>query len=288
MERREAIKSAAKILAGAQMLAIGAVSSCKAASPDVSSKIRQSVSRWCFSQLSIAELSEICKEAGISSIELLQPEEYREVKKLGLECALANGSKMGIERGFNRVEHHDTLLQDYEHLMKEAAEAGVRQIVCFSGNRAGISDAEGLENCLPGLEKLMTLADDFEVNVIMELLNSKIDHADYQCDHTEWGVTLAKKLGHPRFKLLYDIYHMQIMEGDIIRTIRDNIAYIGHFHTAGVPGRNEIDETQELYYPAIVKAIADSGYEGYIGHEFIPLRENYKASLRQAVEHCAV
>jgi hydroxypyruvate isomerase len=288
MKRREAIKSAVKIAAGVQVLGMSAVSSCRAETASTPSKIQQSVSRWCFSQLSLSELTELCKNVGISSIELLNPDEYREVKKLGLECALANGSELGINKGFNNPDYHPRLLSDYERLIPMAAEAGVHQIICFSGNRAGISDESGIENCLSGLEKLMQIADKYEVKVVMELLNSKIDHADYQCDHTAWGVKLAKRLGHPRFKLLYDIYHMQIMEGDIIRSIRENISYIGHFHTAGVPGRNEIDETQELYYPAIIKAIAETDYSGYIGHEFIPKNKDYGASLRQAVKLCTV
>jgi hydroxypyruvate isomerase len=158
-----------------------------------------------------------------------------------------------------------------------AAAEGIPNVICMSGNRKGMSDEEGLANCTTGLKRVVGFAEEMKVTICMELLNSKVDHKDYMCDRTPWGVALVKKVGSPRFKLLYDIYHMQIMEGDVIRTIRDNKAYIGHYHTGGVPGRHEIDESQELHYPAIVKAILDTGYTGYLGQEYIPLKQPVEA-----------
>lgn len=251
-------------------------------------QFRHSVSRWCFSKYSLDELIEICKSLGIDSIELLHADEYKQVKKSGLECAIANGSPLGITKGFNNPELHQQLLQDYARLIPEAAANGVRQVICFSGNRNGISDDQGIEYCLKGLEKVVKLAEENNITLVMELLNSKIDHYDYQCDHTNWGVQLAKRLGSSNFRLLYDIYHMQIMEGDVIRTIKENHEYICHYHTAGVPGRNEINATQELNYPAIMNAIAGTGFKGFVGQEFVPAGNDPVKSLKEAIELCNV
>ncbi len=193
----------------------------------------------------------------------------------------------GIEEGWNRVENHDKLVKESERLLPIIAQAGLPNMIVFSGNRRGISDSEGLETCAKGLKRITKLAEDLGVTLIIELLNSKVDHKEYQCDHTPWGVELCKRVGSERFKLLYDIYHMQIMEGDVIRTIQQSIQYIGHFHTGGVPGRNEIDDTQELNYRRIATAIADTGFKGYFAHEFIPKRDPL-TSLREAVELCTV
>jgi hydroxypyruvate isomerase len=203
-------------------------------------------------------------------------------------CALANSVPSNpIGRGFNRAEHHDSIVAELEKRLPLVAAAGVPQQIVFSGNRGGLSDAEGLKNCAAGLRRITPLAEKIGVTLVMELLNSKVDHKDYQCDRTPWGVELVKQVGSPRFKLLYDIYHMQIMEGDVIRTITDHMEHIGHFHTAGVPGRREIDGGQELHYPAICRAIADKGFAGYLGQEFIPAREAM-ASLRESVAICTV
>ncbi|MBD0366610.1 MAG: TIM barrel protein, partial [Flavisolibacter sp.] len=190
--------------------------------------------------------------------------------------------------GWNDPKLHDELLASFEDVIPKAANAGLDKIITFSGNRKGLSDEQGLENCAKGLKRLMKTAEKHKVTVTMELLNSKVNHKDYQCDHTKWGVELVKMVGSDRFKLLYDIYHMQIMEGDVIATIKEYHPYINHYHTGGVPGRNEIDETQELNYPAIIKAIIDTGHKGFVGQEFIPKREDALASLKQGVQICDV
>ncbi|HEX7261299.1 MAG TPA: TIM barrel protein, partial [Luteolibacter sp.] len=194
----------------------------------------------------------------------------------------------GIEKAFNRLEHHDTLVKIYEPHLRAAAAAGAKQVICFSGNREGLSDAQGLQNCAIGLRRLLPLAEALGLTLCMELLNSKIDHSDYQCDRSAWGIALCEELASPNFGLLYDIYHMQIMEGDVIRTIRDHHRHFTHYHTGGCPGRNEIDDTQELNYPAIMRAIAATGYAGFVGQELIPLAKDPLASLRQGVEICSV
>jgi len=251
-------------------------------------RIHQSVCRWCYRKIPLEDLCIAAKEMGIRSIELLKPEDWPTVRKHGLTCAMASGAGMGIPKGFNRIEHHDALVESYEDLIPKAADAGLENVICFSGNRRGLDDEQGLENCAVGLKRLMKLAESKKVNVVMELLNSKVNHKDYQCDHTEWGAELCRRVGSERFKLLYDIYHMQIMEGDLISTIRKNAQYIAHYHTGGVPGRGEIDETQEIYYPAVMRAIAETGFQGFVGQEFVPKGPDPLASLRQAVQICDV
>lgn len=255
---------------------------------ELSDKVNHSVCKWTFGEIPLDEFCQVVKEIGLQSVELLGPDEWPTLKKHGLTCAMPWGAGKGIEEGFNNLELHDELIEDYERVIPMVADAGFDKIICFSGNRNGMDDEVGMENCAKGLKRLMSTAEEYDVTVCMELLNSKVDHPDYMCDHTEWGVELCKQVGSDRFKLLYDIYHMQIMEGDVIRTIRDNHQYMGHYHTGGVPGRNEIDETQELYYPAIIKAIVDTGYDGYIGQEFIPTWDNELDALREAVEICDV
>jgi len=247
--------------------------------------IKHSACYWCYrGKLSLEELAAYAASIGMHSIELLDPEDWPVVQKHGLTCAMANGPG-GIPRGWNDPRLHDELTKRSEELLPKVAEAGMPNMIVFSGNRDGLSDDEGLKNCATGLKRIMPLAEELGVTVCMELLNSKRDHKDYQCDHTPWGVELAQRVESDRFKLLYDIYHMQIMEGDVIATIQENIEYIGHFHTGGVPGRHEIDETQELNYAAIVQGIVATGFEGYIGQEFIPV-EDPKASLKEGVEIC--
>ncbi len=250
--------------------------------------INHSVCRWCYGSIPLEEFADHCVDMGISSIELLNPNEWDVVLSRGLDCAISFGSSLGIVNGFNDPKYHAQLREDYEKLIPMAAEKGIPSIICFSGNRNGMDDQQGLENCAVGLEPIVKLAEKYDVKIIMELLNSKVDHADYMCDHTVWGAMLAEKIGSTAFKLLYDIYHMQIMEGDVIRTIRENSQYIGHYHTGGVPGRNEIDESQELYYPAIMKAIASLNYKGYVAQEFIPKNKDVLNSLRQGVEICNI
>lgn len=250
-------------------------------------RINHSVCRWCYSKIPLDDLCKAAKEMGIKSIDLTGPEEWPTLKKYGLTSALPQGAGKGIGDGFNNPKFHDELVASYEAIFPKLKEAGLTTVICFSGNRRGMSNEEGLENCAAGLKRLMPSAEKHGITMIMELLNSKVDHKDYMCDHTAWGAELCKRVGSENFKLLYDIYHMQIMEGDIIRTIREYNKYIGHYHTGGNPGRNEIDETQELYYPAIMKAIVDTGFKGYVAQEFIPKRDPL-TSLKEAVLICDV
>ena len=249
-------------------------------------RLKQSVARWCFAKTPLEDLCRQAAEMGIVGIDLVDPPEWPAVQKYGLTPAMTTGAGT-IPSGWNRKENHDRLEKQMQATIAAAAQAKLPNVITFSGNRAGLTDQEGKENCIAGLRRVKKIAEDQGVTVCMELLNSKIDHKDYQCDHTSWGVDVIKGVDTPRVKLLYDIYHMQIMEGDIIRTIRQNIQYIGHFHTGGVPGRHELDETQELQWRSIAKAIADLNFQGFVGHEFLPARDPM-TSLRQAVELCTV
>lgn len=251
-------------------------------------KVKHSVCKWCYNDIPLEDLCKSAKEIGLSSIELLGPDDWPTLKKYGLTCAMPQGAGLGIERGFNDPSLHDELVKSYEAVIPKVAEAGYSQIICFSGNRRGLDDKKGIENCAMGLKRIMPTAEKYNVTMCMELLNSKVNHKDYQADHTAWGAELCEAVGSDKMKLLYDIYHMQIMEGDVIATIRKFHPYISHYHTGGVPGRNEIDETQELYYPAIMQAIVDTGYTGFVGQEFIPAREDKLASLKQGVSICDV
>lgn len=255
-------------------------------------RINHSVCKWCYGKIPLEEFCKASKEIGLTSVELLQPSDFPTLRKHGLTCAMVSNPTIdglgGIERAWNRVEHHDKLVQAYERQIPAVAEGGMENLICFSGNRAGLNDEKGLENCATGLKRIMKLAEEKKVTICMELLNSRVNHKDYQCDHTEWGVELCKRIGSERFKLLYDIYHMQIMEGDLIVRIRRFKDYIGHYHTGGVPGRGEIDETQEINYPAVIKAIIETGFKGFVAQEFIPKRPDAIASLKQGVEICDV
>lgn len=260
-------------------------------------RINHSACKWCYGKIPLEDFCREGKALGLTSVDLVGPSDFPVLKKYGLICAmvsnptatLADGTKIGgITHGFNRLEHHDKLIEAYEPYLKAAAEFGAPHVICFSGNRAGLDDETGLRNCAEGLKRLMPLAEKYKVTVVMELLNSRVDHPDYQCDKSAWGVALCEAVGSERFKLLYDIYHMQIMEGDIIATIKRHHQYFAHYHTGGVPGRHEIDETQELNYPAIMRAIVDTGYKGHVAQEFIPARPDPLASLRQAVHLCDV
>ncbi|GAA4444397.1 TIM barrel protein [Pontibacter saemangeumensis] len=251
-------------------------------------RIKHSVCKWCYKDIPLEELAKAAKGMGLSSIELLGPDDWPTLKKHGLTCAMAWGAEKSLTEGFNDPKYHDELVASYEAMIPKVANAGLNNLICFSGNRNGMSDEEGMKNCAVGLKRLMKTAEKHKVTLSMELLNSKVNHKDYMCDHTAWGVELAKMIDSDQFKLLYDIYHMQIMEGDVIRTIKDNHTYISHYHTGGVPGRNEIDETQELFYPAIMRAIVDTGYKGFVGQEFIPASKDPLASLKQSVVICDV
>jgi len=250
--------------------------------------IRQSVCRWPYTDIPLDKFCAQAKEIGIQSVELLGPDDWDTLKKHNLHCAMANGAEIGLTEGFNDPQFHNQLEENYKKMIPKVAEAGFTNLICFSGNRNGMDDKVGLQHCVEGLKRILPTAEKHGVTICMELLNSKIDHPDYMCDSTEWGRALCDEIGSDNFKLLYDIYHMQIMEGDVIRTIRNNHAYFAHYHTGGVPGRNEIDETQELNYPAIMKAISETGFEGFVGQEFIPSRGNPIQSLQQAYQICDV
>jgi len=255
-------------------------------------KFKHSVCHWCFGSIPLDQFCVEVKKIGIESIEILFPEQWATVAKHGLECAMGRPKPVkgigGIGTAFEKKENHDTLVQIYEEVIPLAAKAGnVPQVIAFSGNRNGLTDEEGLKNCIEGVKRIMPIAEKHNITISMELLNSKKDHKDYLCDRTQWGVDLVNAVGSDRFKLLYDIYHMQIMEGDCIATFTKHKDAISHFHTAGVPGRNEIDDTQELNYKGICKALAAMGYEGYLGQEFRPKRDPL-TSLKEAVEICTV
>jgi hydroxypyruvate isomerase len=250
--------------------------------------INHSVCRWCFNSLSIDELCKLAKEIGLQGIDLVGPKDWPILQKHGLQSTMCNGAEINLVDGWNNKMNHAVLIKNYREMIPKVAKAGYKNLICFSGNRNGLDDETGLNNCAEGLMQIISLAEEHHVTLVMELLNSKIDHKDYQCDKTSWGVKLAKMIDSDNFKLLYDIYHMQIDEGDVIRTIKENHHYIAHYHTAGVPGRNEIDDTQELNYPAIMKAIQSTGFKGYVAQEFIPLHADKAGSLRAAVQICDV
>jgi hydroxypyruvate isomerase len=254
------------------------------------SMINHSACRWCYDTIPLIDLCKAGKEIGLQSIDLVGLKDLETLNQFGLVSGMIfeQPEGFGIKNGFNKTQNHEKLIAFYEDIIPKVSNAGMTNIICFSGNRDGINDEEGLNNCAEGLKKLMAIAEKHKVKLVMELLNSKIDHKDYQCDHTNWGVELCKKVGSESFQLLYDIYHMQIMEGDIIRTIQENSKYIAHYHTGGVPGRNEIDESQELYYPAIMKAIVKTGFKGFVAQEFIPKNPDKLASLKKAVNLCNI
>jgi hydroxypyruvate isomerase len=249
-------------------------------------RLKQSVCRWCYKEIPLDTLAREAAAMGIKAMDLIGPDEWPAVKKYGLVPTMTTGGGT-IPDGLNRKENHARIEQQFRENIPIAAAAGVPNVITFSGNRRGQPDAEGLDNCVLGLNRVKAIAEDQGVTICLELLNSKVNHKDYQCDHTSWGVEVIKRVASPRVKLLYDIYHMQIMEGDVIRTIQDNIAHIAHFHTGGVPGRHEIDGTQELNYRAVSEAIVKLGFQGYLAHEFIPVRDPLK-SLADAVELCDV
>ena len=260
----------------------------ESAGADLKGKINHSVCKWCYGKIPLEDLCQAGKKMGLRSIELLTIGDFPTLKKHGLACAMVSGVPGGIENGLNRLENHDKIVAFLEQAIPQVADAGYPNIICFSGNRRGQDDEKGIENCAIGLKRVVGLAEKHKVTVCMELLNSRVNHHDYQCDRTHWGVELCKQVGSERFKLLYDIYHMQIMEGDLIATIRQSSPYIGHYHTGGVPGRAEIDETQEINYPAVMNAIVATGFKGFVAQEFIPKRPDALASLKQGVQICDV
>jgi hydroxypyruvate isomerase len=283
--RREILKASVVGAAGARLgpLALGADS------PAVTRKgrIRQSVSRWCYSHFSNEQLAEFGAKIGLRGVDLLQPEEYEIPRRYGLICTMAYAGGGDIPKALNRTENHAAIEAGFRTNIPLAAKAGVPNVITFSGNRGGMGDEEGARNTVVGLNRVKKIAEDHGVTICMELLNSKRDHHDYMCDHTAWGVRVVEEVNSPNVKLLYDIYHMQIMEGDLIATIRQNIQWIGHFHTGGVPGRHELDGTQEVQWDGVMRGIADAGFKGYVAHEFVPTGDPME-SLRRAVELCDV
>jgi len=277
MTRRTALQTIPAALASAQAVR---------GTPASAGRLKQSLCRWCYAKIPLDDLCRQAAEMGVSGIDLVEAAEWPTIRKYGLVPTVTQGEAK-ISDGWNRKESHERLEAEIRSRISRAADAKVPNAITFSGNRQGMSDEQGKENCIIGLKRIAKFAEDKGVTVCMELLNSKVNHKDYQCDHTAWGVDVIKGVDSPRVKLLYDIYHMQIMEGDIIRTVRDNFQYIAHFHTGGVPGRHELDDTQELQWRTIAKVIADLNFQGYFAHEFVPAGDPI-TSLRQAVELCTV
>ena len=284
--RREAIRN---ILLGS--MTITGFSSFDIMENQVSARkgnIRHAVCRWCYNSIPLEEFCYAANTMGISAIDLVGPKDWPTLKKYGLDSSMCNGAEINLVDGWNDITFHPQLIRNYSEMIPLVAKAGYKNLICFSGNRRGKDDETGWRNCTDGLNQVIKIAEKHNVVLVMELLNSRVDHQDYHCDRTSWGVELAKRIGSPNFKLLYDIYHMQIDEGDVIRTIKNNHQYIGHYHTGGVPGRNEIDNTQELYYPAIMQAILQTGYKGYVAQEFIPSWTDKLAALKKGIEICDV
>ncbi|MET0242335.1 MAG: sugar phosphate isomerase/epimerase family protein [Flavitalea sp.] len=291
--RRNALKN---LVAGTAALGTTGMLSSFATSDEAKSttlkgNINHAVCRWCYSSVPLEELCAAAKKIGIKAIDLVGPNDWEMLKKYDLDSSMCNGAEISLDDGFNEPKFHDELIKRYSEMIPLVAKAGYKNLICFSGARRGKDDETGLKNSTDGLKKLMSLAEKHKVVLVMELLNSKVNHKDYQCDKSAWGIELVKRVGSSNFSLLYDIYHMQIDEGDVISTINTGNQYFAHYHTGGVPGRHEIDDTQELYYPAIMKAIVKTGFKGYVAQEFIPDRktnEERLASLQKAVTICDV
>ena len=289
LKRRELLKTLA---VGTTSVFLGSTGFSKLETQRVSKQLKgnvnHSVCKWCFPSLSLEELCIVAVDYGLKGIDLIGPSGWDMLKKYNLVSTMCNGAEISLTEGFNDLQYHSILIERYMKHIRLVADAGFTNLICFSGNRRGMDDETGLQNCVKALKQLLPKAEELGVVIQMELFNSKIDHPDYMCDNSAWGIELCKRLDSPNFKLLYDIYHMQISEGDIIRTITDNHQYFGHYHTAGVPGRNEIDATQELFYPAIMNAIVSTGYQGIVAQEFVPKNENPLESLKESILICDV
>ena len=290
INRRDAVKKVAMGASAAMVLPLNISKKEKNLTFETPLKgnINHTVCEWCYPDLSLEELCVLAKEIGLVGIDLIGPKGWPTIQKHNLISTMCNGAEISLTEGFNHKEYHSTLVENYLKHIDLVANAGYENLICFSGNPNGMDEETCLQNAIEGLQKILPLAEKRGVIIQMELFNSKINHPDYMCDNSAWGIELCQRLDSPNFKLLYDIYHMQISEGDIIRTIRDNHQYFGHYHTAGVPGRHEIDETQELFYPAIMKAIVETGYNGYVAQEFIPTNRDPIASLKKAIRICDV
>ena len=287
MKRKEAIKLMTAGVAGAS-LSSTAFAHSNTEPKQLKGNVNHSACRWCYNKVPMEEFLDGAKSIGLKGIDLLGPDEWQLAIDRGMTCSMSTADKFGITKGFNDPELHEELFKNYENLIPKAAEKGIKNIISFSGNRNNLSDNQGLINCAKGLKPVVELAEKHGVNIVMELLNSKVNHPDYQCDYTPWGAALCEMVGSDHFGLLYDIYHMQIMEGDVIATIRKYYQYIKHYHTGGVPGRNEINETQELYYPAIMEDILETGFDGFVAQEFIPTWDDPLKALAKGVEICDV
>lgn len=255
----------------------------------LNNNINHSVVRWPYGRIPLEDFLKSLNELGINAIELVEPEDYPLLKKYNIHCSMCQGAEISFVKGWNNTKNHETLIKNYLEIIPLVAQAGYTNLICFSGSRGEIDDAIGLQNCVKGLEQIIPVAEHYGVILHMELLNSKTaPHVDYMCDHTEWGVQLCQKVDSDNFKLLYDIFHMQLMEGNIISTIRNFHDYIGHYHTGGVPGRLNIDDAQELNYPAIMKAILKTGFTGYVAQEFLPTGKDKIGALEKAVTICDI
>ena len=290
INRRKAIKAMA--LGSSAMALPNLVSSRESFSDSnpLKGNVNHSVCQWCYGDIPLEVLAREAKKLGLVGIDLIGPDSWDILKKYDLDSTMCNGAELNLVDGFNDVKFHNKLIPRYMEHIDLVSKAGYKNLICFSGNRRGMDDELGLKNSVKGLKAILSHAEKKGVVLTMELLNSKVDHSDYMCDNSNWGVALCKELDSDNFKLLYDIYHMQIMEGDVIRTIQENHKYYGHYHTAGVPGRNEIDETQELYYPAIMAAILKTGFKGIVAQEFIPQNRanNGFDSLADSIRRCDV
>ncbi|NJB34968.1 hydroxypyruvate isomerase family protein [Croceivirga sp. JEA036] len=287
MKRRNFITTAAAASAGVATTNLAAQTMTQEKDFKLKNNINHSVAQWCFNMYPLEEFLAILRDLGVKGIDLIGPDNFDLLKKYDIHCAMCNGAELGLTDGFNDPKNHAQLIKNYTEVIPKVADAGYTNLICFSGNRRGMNDIVGLHNCYEGLSKLMPIAEKYGVVIQMELFN-QINHPDYMCDSSLWGVELCRRLGSDNFKLLYDIYHMQIQEGDIINTIQQYHEYFGHYHTAGVPGRHEIDESQELYYPAIIKAIKDTGFTGYVAQEFVVTWDDEIAALKDALLRCDV
>lgn len=250
-------------------------------------RIQQSVCRWCYPNINLDDLTAYAAHIGLKGVDLLNPDEYEVPRRYGLICTMGYAGGGEIAHGLNRIENHAQIESGFRRNIPLAAKAGVPNVITFSGNRDGLSDVEGARNTVIGLNRVKKIAEDHGVAICMELLNSKVNHKDYMCDHTAWGVEVVQEVNSPNVKLLYDIYHMQIMEGDLIDTIQQNIQWLGHFHTGGVPGRHELNDRQEVQWDGVMRGILAANFHGYVAHEFVHAGDPY-AALLQAANLCDV
>ena len=284
VSRRQALATTGAALAGALTCAREAWAIDRIVK---NGRLKQSVSRWPYRQIPLPEFCRACADMGLTAIDLLEEADWAVARQFGLVCSMGYAGGGSIPDGLNVTANHDAIVQHFQETIPRAAAQRVPNVITFFGNRRSMSDADAIAHCVECLNRVKKIGEDHGVTICVELLNSKVNHPDYQGDRTSFGVEVVKAVGSPRVKLLYDIYHMQIMEGDVIRTIQDNRAHIAHFHTGGVPGRHELDDSQELNWKAVCKAIVGTGFNGYLAHEFVPTRDPL-TSLREAVALCDV